>query len=63
MSGICGISWPPRSLRGLVLFGQRAVVVLLAVVFLGWLAWRERVSEPLVRLAVALIGIAALVAP
>ena len=49
------------ALRGLVLFGQRAVVVLLAVLFFGWLAWRKRVSEPLVRLAVALIGIAALV--
>jgi membrane-associated phospholipid phosphatase len=48
-------------LRGLVLFGQRAVVALLAVVFFGWLAWRERISEPLVRLAVALIGVAALV--
>jgi membrane-associated phospholipid phosphatase len=48
-------------LRGLVLFGQRAVAVVLAVGFFGWLAWRERISEPLIRLAVALIGIAALV--
>jgi membrane-associated phospholipid phosphatase len=48
-------------LRGLVLFGQRGVVLILAVAFFGWLAWRERISEPLVRLAVALVGIAALV--
>jgi membrane-associated phospholipid phosphatase len=48
-------------LRGLVLFGQRAVVVVLAVAYFGWLAWRERISEPLLRLAVALVGIAALV--
>ena len=48
-------------LRGLVLFGQRGVVVVLAVAFFGWLAWRARASEPLIRLAVALIGIAVLV--
>jgi membrane-associated phospholipid phosphatase len=48
-------------LRALVLFGQRGVVVVLAVAFFGWLAWRERMSEPVVRLVVALVGIAALV--
>jgi membrane-associated phospholipid phosphatase len=48
-------------LRGLVLFGQRAVVVVLAVVFFAWLVRRAHASEPLVRLAVALVGIAALV--
>jgi membrane-associated phospholipid phosphatase len=48
-------------LRGLVLFGQRGVVLVLAVAFFGWLAWRARMSEPLLRLAVALVGIAALV--
>ena len=48
-------------LRGLVLFGQRAVVAVLAVAFFGWLAWRERISEPLVRLVVVLVGIAVLV--
>jgi membrane-associated phospholipid phosphatase len=48
-------------LRGLVLFGQRAVVAVFAVAFFGWLAWRERISEPLVRLVVVLVGIAVLV--
>ena len=48
-------------LRGLVLFGQRAVVFVLVLVFFGWLAYRAHASEPLVRLAVALIGIAVLV--
>lgn len=48
-------------LRALILFGQRGVVAPLAVAFFGWLSWRQRSTEPLLRLLVALLAIAALV--
>jgi membrane-associated phospholipid phosphatase len=48
-------------LRALVLFGQRGVVGPAALVFFGWLSWRGRTSEPLVRLVAGLIVISVVV--
>ncbi len=44
-------------LRLLVLFGQRGVVLTIAVVIIGVLCWRQRTVDPLVRLVVVLAGL------
>lgn len=36
-------------------FGQRGAVVILSILFFGWLAWRQRTVEPVLRLVVALV--------
>ncbi|MCW2528650.1 MAG: phosphoesterase PA-phosphatase related protein [Pseudonocardiales bacterium] len=36
-------------------FGQRGVVLVLSLLLLGWLAWRFRTVEPILRLVVALV--------
>jgi hypothetical protein len=52
----------PRALLTLLLyFGQRGVVLTLAVALAAWLAWRHRTLEPAVRLVVALVLIAAVI--
>jgi membrane-associated phospholipid phosphatase len=36
-------------------FGQRGVVVVLSVLLFGWLAWRFKTVEPMLRLVIALV--------
>jgi membrane-associated phospholipid phosphatase len=42
-------------------FGQRGVVLPLALILAAWLAWRNRTSEPLLRLVVAGVSLAVVV--
>lgn len=51
-------SWPRRGLRLLTLFGQRGPILIVALPFAAWLAWRVRSIEPVARLVVALILLA-----
>ncbi|MGI8879827.1 MAG: phosphatase PAP2 family protein [Jatrophihabitans sp.] len=48
-------------LRLLVFFGQRGVVLTIAVVIIGVLCWRQRTVDPLVRLFVVLVGLLVIV--
>ena len=45
----------------LLYFGQRGAVLTLSVLFLGWLCWRNRTVQPLLRLIVALALIVAVI--
>lgn len=51
-------TWPRRLLSLGVLFGQRGVALSLSAALAGWLTWRHRTSEPLLRLAVAVVAVA-----
>ncbi|MCW2604321.1 MAG: Phosphoesterase PA-phosphatase [Pseudonocardiales bacterium] len=52
-------AWPRRGLRVLTVFGQRGPVLIVAVPFVAWLAWRIRRVEPLLRLLAALVVLTA----
>lgn len=54
-------TWPRRALRVLTLFGQRGPILVAAVPFAAWLAWRLRRPEPLLRLVAALAMLAVVV--
>lgn len=52
---------PSLALHPLVWFGQRGVILVAAFGVAGWIAYRARTSEPIVRLVVALFAVAGLV--
>lgn len=53
--------WPRRSLTLGVIPGQRGYVLTGAAALAAWLGWRNRTSEPVVRLAVAVVSLLAVV--
>lgn len=54
-------TWPRRLLSLGLWFGQRGVILTLSAAVAGWLTWRHRTCEPLLRLVVAVVSVAAAV--
>lgn len=54
-------TFPSLALHPLVWFGQRGVILVVGFGVAGWIACRARTSEPVVRLVLALLAVAAVV--